>query len=259
MALGKLPWLFALFILYYISATAPNPPASHKEIAKYPHDRLSGKNTMQSWVALKVCHIFDMASYHSTLKYLQVFILLVIFLESVVIVSSHFETSTFAQIVLNILTHTHSDGTPTKHGPTITPVFLVGFFLCLCGTYGRWAAYHALGQLFTYEVSIRDQHKLITTFPYSVVRHPGYISAIVVFTGITPCLFGPGSWIFECGLLELLAVEVIAVAITAFYMYILYLVLSRMDKEDRMMKKEFGRQWDDWAQRVQYRLVPGLF
>ncbi|KAF9043681.1 hypothetical protein BDP27DRAFT_1455145 [Rhodocollybia butyracea] len=242
MALGKLPWLFALFILYYIAATSPNPPASYEEITRYPRgDRLSGKNTlMRLWVAMKVL------------------ILSVIFFESVVIVSTHFETNIFAETVLNILTRNDVD-IPTRSDPTITPVFLVGFFLCFCGAYGRWASYHALGHLFTYEVSIRDQHRLITTFPYSVVRHPSYTSSVVVFTGITPCLLGPGSWIFECRLLELWAVEVISVVVTAFYAYILYLVLSRMDNEDKMMKKEFGRQWDEWAGRVRYKLVPGLF
>ncbi|KAE9384451.1 hypothetical protein BT96DRAFT_929272 [Gymnopus androsaceus JB14] len=47
-----------------------------------------------------------------------------------------------------------------SHAPSTTPVFLVGFFLTLCGACVRWSSYRTLGPLFTFELSIRDQHKL---------------------------------------------------------------------------------------------------
>lgn len=36
----------------------------------------------------------------------------------------------------------------------------------------RLASYHSLGQLFTFELSIQDKHKLVTSGPYNIVRHP---------------------------------------------------------------------------------------
>ena len=33
----------------------------------------------------------------------------------------------------------------------------------------------------------------------------------------------------------------------------------RMPVEDEILKKEFGREWDEWARAVQYRLVPGVY
>lgn len=53
----------------------------------------------------------------------------------------------------------------------ITPIFLVGWFFALSGGLIRLASYRALGKLFTFELSIRKDHKLITSGPYSMVRY----------------------------------------------------------------------------------------
>ena len=34
--------------------------------------------------------------------------------------------------------------------------------------------------------------------------------------------------------------------------------LWRMPVEDAMMKREFGKDWDEWAKAVPYRLFPGI-
>jgi len=236
MALEKLPFLPALYIGYYITMTAPNPPPSRKEISKNPSvDRVSDGTILP---------LFKVA---------KALLLPVILCETTVIISSHFATSMFAETALNDLVRIPSST------PAITPIFLIGFLLCLCGAYVRLSSYRALGRLFTFEVSIRDQHKLITTYPYSIVRHPAYISLIAPLTGIILCLFGPGSWVFECGWFELLTVKIFAVIIAAVHAYIIYVVLARMDNEDKMMKREFGGQWDEWAKDVPYKLVPGIF
>ncbi|KAE9392226.1 hypothetical protein BT96DRAFT_967460 [Gymnopus androsaceus JB14] len=151
----------------------------------------------------------------------------------------------FVETALDILVQ--NSNPHTKHAPAITPIFLVGFFLCLCGGCIRWLSYRALGRLFTFEVSIRDQHRLVKDGPYSVVRHPSYTGSICTCTGLVLCLFGPGSWLFECGWLELLAVQVFAVIATALHA-----------AEDKMMQKEFGRKWDEWAKAVPYKLIPGI-
>lgn len=170
-----------------------------------------------------------------------------------VIISTHYTTGGFSETTTATFTRNSS------HAPSITPVFLVGCFLTLCGGYIRWSCYQALGSLFTFEVSIRDQHKLITTGPYSVVRHPGYIGSLCAYTGILLCVFGPGSWIFECGWWDLLAVKIFAVVAVAFKASVVTLLLSRIGTEDKMMRKEFGSQWDEWAKHVPYKLVPGIF
>jgi len=174
--------------------------------------------------------------------------------ETIVIASAHFPSSVLANTALNLLVRNAS----THTTPSITTPFLLGFLLALAGTYIRLCCYRAMGRHFTFEVSVRAEHKLITAFPYSVVRHPGYSSLIPSLTGVTLCLLSPGSWIVECGWLELLVVKVVAGAVTGFHVYIVYLVLARMDTEEKMMR-EFGREWEEWARNVPWKLVPGVF
>lgn len=36
-------------------------------------------------------------------------------------------------------------------------------------------------------------------------------------------------------------------------------LLARMSKEDEALKKTFGSSWTEWAAKVPYKLIPGLF
>ena len=65
-----------------------------------------------------------------------------------------------------------------------TSLFFVGAFVVALGGYIRYSCFRALGRLFTFEMSIRDEHKLITNGPYSVVRHPSYTGALLTVIGI---------------------------------------------------------------------------
>jgi len=40
---------------------------------------------------------------------------------------------------------------------------------------------------------------------------------------------------------------------------LLPLIGPRSKKEDNMLKKEFGKQWEEWAMNVPYRLFPGIY
>lgn len=42
----------------------------------------------------------------------------------------------------------------------------------------RIACYRELGRLFTYELTIREKHRLVTSGPYSIVRHPSYSKSL---------------------------------------------------------------------------------
>jgi protein-S-isoprenylcysteine O-methyltransferase Ste14 len=57
---------------------------------------------------------------------------------------------------------------------TISPAFVFGALVASVGGLGRLLAYRALGKHFTFEMSIKKDHGLITSGPYSVVRHPSY-------------------------------------------------------------------------------------
>ena len=64
-----------------------------------------------------------------------------------------------------------------------TSLFFVGAFMVTLGGYIRYSCFQALGRLFTFEMSIRDKHELITNGPYSVVRHPSYTGALLTLIG----------------------------------------------------------------------------
>jgi protein-S-isoprenylcysteine O-methyltransferase Ste14 len=85
--------------------------------------------------------------------------------------------------------------------------------------------------------SERD-HQVVTTGPYAVVRHPFYSAAILMFVS-APLLLG--SWYGELGALVLTAGLVL-----------------RTTLEDRMLQRALGG-YADYAARVRYRLVPGVW
>lgn len=41
-----------------------------------------------------------------------------------------------------------------------------------------------MGSMFTFEMSIRKNHELVTSGPYAIVRHPGYTSVMLVVIGM---------------------------------------------------------------------------
>lgn len=65
-----------------------------------------------------------------------------------------------------------------------TSLFFLGAFIITLGGYIRYSCFRALGRLFTFEMSIRDEHELITDGPYSVVRHPSYTGALLTLIGV---------------------------------------------------------------------------
>jgi len=62
--------------------------------------------------------------------------------------------------------------------------FLVGTLMASFGGIIRYKCYRALGRMFTFEMSILRNHKLITSGPYAIVRHPSYVGCILAVSGI---------------------------------------------------------------------------
>ena len=38
-----------------------------------------------------------------------------------------------------------------------------------------------------------------------------------------------------------------------------FFLLTRMPKEDIALRDQFGKKWDDWAERVPYSIFPGIY
>ncbi|KAL7283390.1 hypothetical protein ACG7TL_002820 [Trametes sanguinea] len=75
----------------------------------------------------------------------------------------------------------------------ITPAFFIGFVLAITGGVIRVSCHHALGKFFTWQLSVQDDHKLVTTGPSSVVRHPSHVEWGLITIGIRSSRPGPTS------------------------------------------------------------------
>ncbi|KAH7924997.1 hypothetical protein BV22DRAFT_1012119 [Leucogyrophana mollusca] len=145
----------------------------------------------------------------------------------------------------------------------LTPAFLAGCCLSLTGSLLRSYCYHVLGRLFTFELSIRQQHKLVTSGPYSFVRHPSYTGALCVAMGISLCHLNPRSWLVTCsGLFPTSDAGITNTLVGAWACIctVVYFGLkSRMEKEDAMLEGTFGTEWRLWAKKVPCRLIPWVY
>ena len=87
-------------------------------------------------------------------------------------------------------------------------------------------------------IEIATDQKVITTGPYSMVRHPMYSSALIMLFG-TPLALG--SW---WGLL-------------VFIPFTLIIILRLLDEEKFLSKNLTG--YNEYCQKVRYRLIPFLW
>ena len=93
-----------------------------------------------------------------------------------------------------------------------------------------------------FEPTVRIQndrgHQAVTTGPYSIVRHPGYLSGILWIASI-PLILG---------------------SLYAFLPFTLYAVFMslRTDLEDKTLQKELPG-YAEYAEKVKYKLLPGIW
>ena len=151
---------------------------------------------------------------------------------------------------------THYLATSSNAYPTISGLEVVGFSVLLTGVVFRLWAMALLGHLFTFDLTIRNQHKLITYGPYSLVRHPSY-------TGLTLLFIGGGILITSGNAMRVL-VELPGVAkVVLGFMPWAYIFtrfgLRRIPSEERMLHGAFGKEWEAFAARTRYRIIPAVW
>ncbi|KAK7463385.1 hypothetical protein VKT23_006740 [Stygiomarasmius scandens] len=144
-------------------------------------------------------------------------------------------------------------------GPALNTVQVAGCLLSVCGGLLRYWCYRALGDLFTFQLTVREKHHLVTTGPYSIVRHPGYLGSSITAVGDLLRVFSRGSWVRESGILQTTTGRMAFVPWALTWVSITLLAASRAKTEDEMMKKNFEQEWIRWSSRVKYKFIPGLF
>jgi len=149
---------------------------------------------------------------------------------------------------------------PTSNELTTLPaMFIAGVTLLSIGVLIRIWCYKALGTLFTYEITIRPDHKLVTWGPYAYVRHPSYTGSLFLLSGTVVTTLGASSYANTCGIMTNFTIRWVLRLWGVWTFYVIYALFSRGPVEDAELKKAFGKEWSDYARRVAYRCIPGIY
>ncbi|GJE91541.1 isoprenylcysteine carboxylmethyltransferase family protein [Phanerochaete sordida] len=143
--------------------------------------------------------------------------------------------------------------------PTLSYELLLGFGLLAIGTIIRILSYRALDRFFTFYLAIREGHRLVTTGPYSIVRHPSYTGGYLGVIGLSLIHLGPGSTFAELHLWYTTLGRIAGMCQCAAVFYVVWTIYVRMPKEDAVLRERFGDEWQAWAKRTPYKLLPGVY
>jgi protein-S-isoprenylcysteine O-methyltransferase Ste14 len=114
-----------------------------------------------------------------------------------------------------------------------------GFVMLLSGFFLRQWSIRTLGKFFMPVVSLLEDHTLITTGPYRVIRHPAYTGLLLELVGAS------------------LAVANIVACIIAF-VFLIPTLLYRILIEEEVLIEKFGDTYRAYQRRAK-KLIPGVF
>ena len=113
------------------------------------------------------------------------------------------------------------------------------FGMLLAGILLRWWAIHCLGKFFTVNVAVHQNHKVVNTGPYMLLRHPSY-------TGL---------------LMQILSVALAYQNVVSLFIIMVpttYMLLRRIRHEERVLKRALGNDYRVYRQTT-YTLVPFVY
>jgi protein-S-isoprenylcysteine O-methyltransferase Ste14 len=257
-ALAKVPLLLISAALVRPALTPPQPPPKDDETEKY-----SGVRDPYPWFVAFITVELTKVSTSSSIvlqdanltRTAKALCWINAVCESSVILAKTLSSYPLSQSILSNIVFI--PGGAENVG--VTTLWLAGCLLVISGSLIRLTCYQALGKNFTWQLTVKQDHVLVTDGLYSIVRHPAYLGSTTIYAGMVLLLFGPGSWFYECIGWDHIASRVL----TAYYVVLVFLVpntlWSRATKEDEVLHKEFGQQWETWAKKTPYRVVPHIF
>jgi len=114
----------------------------------------------------------------------------------------------------------------------------LGLALFAIGDLLQAAAMWSLHGLYTLRLGVQPGHRVVTNGPYRVVRHPGYLGAILCLTGMALAMSS-----FTALVLSVLFVPIL---------------VWRIGREEEMLLKEFGEDYRTYIQKTK-RLIPMIY
>jgi len=115
---------------------------------------------------------------------------------------------------------------------------IIGLILCAVGYFFMNWSILALGRQFSLNVTLLEDHKLISRGPYRIIRHPRYLGIMMLYLGLS--------------LLFLSQIALILTFITFF------VIIWRISDEEKLLQQQFGNEWDEYKKRT-YNFIPYLF
>ena len=117
--------------------------------------------------------------------------------------------------------------------------FLAGIFFLVLGLWLFYRSHKDLGTNWSVTLEVREQHQLVTHGVYRRLRHPMYLAFLIYSLGqalvLPNCLAGP-----------------------AYGVAMILLIAFRLEREERMMREEFGKDYDAYMAKSK-RLIPGVW
>ncbi|KAG1800444.1 uncharacterized protein HD556DRAFT_1305195 [Suillus plorans] len=218
-SLLKVPFILSSAITQHMSFTPPNVPSSAETIPQRFNEQVFTRFIMYGFPIMKTVYwIVSVA-------------------EIVTIVSHTTDSLSFIQAIAQ-----HAVG----HGIHDTPItfsFILGTTLAVVGGLIRWWCFRTLGRFFTFQLSVRKGHHIVTTGPYAVIRHPSYTAGIIQMTGMVILHGSPTSWLRCSGVLDFFGLKLAVVAWLAGITLLVINIVFRVSEEDEALKSAFGDEW----------------
>lgn len=126
---------------------------------------------------------------------------------------------------------------PAMPEQTWNHVFGIGVILFTAGVVFRACAMRSLGDSFSYHLGTTGDQQLVRRGVYRIVRHPAYFGTFLLVFGVS-LLFGVYTGFFL----------ILCAAPFAF---------KRIQKEENMLLNRFGKEYEDYSERVK-KILPGI-
>ncbi|KAG1872196.1 hypothetical protein F4604DRAFT_1767995 [Suillus subluteus] len=241
MSLLKIPFLVASAIGMHISLTSPSlPPSSQEKVVSSASESL-----ISLFLDLRGPELFKIGAWAAS------FVEVANILAMHILGPSQIPECIYGASAVQLL--------HTLHPTPIALVFLASSLSVAVGGMLRLYCMSTLGKFWSFSLSVRKEHRIVTSGPYSIVRHPSYTGFLLQYVGIVITHGSQGSWMRQSGILEVPYMKALA-AIVFFLLTTGALgAINRSSVEDKMMQRALGEDWENWAKKVKYRLLPGVY
>ncbi|KAG2107442.1 uncharacterized protein F5147DRAFT_697310 [Suillus discolor] len=145
------------------------------------------------------------------------------------------------------------------HPTPITPALVAGSLFVMVGGVLRRYCMSTLGKFWSFRLSVKKEHRIVTNGPYSIVRHPSYTGALLQYVGLVIMHGSEESWMRQSVFLQLPYIKVLAAVLFCTLTVGALTIFKRRSVEDKVLQRATGEDWANWAKKVKYRLLPGVY